>query len=98
MALSSPTKEPEPGTRRPQLILAYRKQSSLSDDTYPLGDAPLSKRPTCKITKTRKAREADRLSAESDDWNVLGYAFPRKRLNWRVKDLNSVHLAKNGSI
>jgi hypothetical protein len=36
--------------------------------------------------------------AELDDENVPGHAFPRQHLNWRVKDLDSVHLAKDGSI
>jgi hypothetical protein len=38
------------------------------------------------------------MSAESDDWNVPGHAFPRQHMNWRVKDLDSVHLTKDGSI
>ena len=60
-------------------------------------ETPLTKRPRRKITRTRKAREADGMLAEPDE-NVLGHAFPRQNLNWRVKDLDSVHLAKDGSI
>ena len=66
--------------------------------TCSLGDTALSKRPRREITKTRKAREANGMSAEPGDGNVPGYAFPRQHLNWRVKDLNGVHLAKDGSI
>jgi hypothetical protein len=89
--------EPELGTPLPQPGVASRKRSSPSDDTRPLGETSLTKRPRRKITRTRKAREADGMPAEPDE-NVPGHAFPRQHLNWRVKDLDSVHLAKDGSI
>jgi hypothetical protein len=37
------------------------------------------------------------VSAAPDE-NIPGHAFRRQHLNWRVKDLKSVHLAKGGSI
>jgi hypothetical protein len=89
--------EPEPGTSPPQPSLVSGKRSPPSDDTHPL-DAPLSKRPRRKIVKTRKAREADGMSPELDDGIAPGHAFPHQHLNWRVKDLESVRLGKDGSI
>ena len=65
--------EPEPGTSPPQKSLASGKRSSPYDDARPLGDTP--KRPRRKITTTRKAREADGMTAEPDDRNVPGHAI-----------------------
>jgi hypothetical protein len=82
---------PELGTPLPRLGVAFRKRPSL------LRETPLTKRPRRKITRTREVREADGMPAEPDE-NVPGHAFPRQHLNWRVKDLDSVYLAKDGSI
>jgi len=99
MASSCPTVDTTKHSAEPiERKRSLRKASTTDpDSTRPLGGDALSKRPRREITKTWKARDADRM-VEPDDGNASGYACPRQRLNWRVKDLDSVHLAKDGSI
>jgi len=99
MTSSCPTVDTTKHSAEPiQRKRSLRKASTTDpDSTRPLGGDALSKRPRREITKTWKARDADRM-VEPDDGNAPGYACPRQRLNWRVKDLDSVHLAKDGSI
>jgi len=88
---ASPTKDTRP------LALSRKRSPSSDNNTGPLRNSSFSKRPRRNIARTCRAGETDRM-VEKDSENAPGYICSRQRLNWRVKDLDSVHLEKDGSI